>query len=80
MSQADELAKLDANVEAAVVKVADVLRSVVGEENAEGHKTVNDSGFFLNLFWGTEVGRGGEWLIMVMGRAGGGLLAGILVE
>ena len=46
MLQADELAKLDANVEAAVVKVADVLKSVVGEENAEGHKTVNDSGFF----------------------------------
>ena len=48
MLQADELAKLDANVEAAVVKVADVLKSVVGEENAEGHKTVNDSGFLTS--------------------------------
>ncbi|KAG0136812.1 hypothetical protein HOY82DRAFT_478335 [Tuber indicum] len=40
--QADELAKLDANVESAVAKVVDVLRSTVGEGNAQGHKTVND--------------------------------------
>ncbi len=42
VTQADELAKLDANVEGAVAKVVDVLRNIVpGEE--EDHKTVNDS-------------------------------------
>ncbi|KAL0636210.1 Vacuolar ATP synthase subunit C, partial [Maublancomyces gigas] len=41
--QADELAKLDANVEAAVAKVVDVLRSVVDDpKEAERHRTVND--------------------------------------
>jgi V-type H+-transporting ATPase subunit C len=42
--QADELAKLDQNVEGAVVKVADVLRNIApGDE--ERHKLVNDSEF-----------------------------------
>lgn len=42
VSQADEIAKLDANVEGAVSKVADVLRNIApGEEDQ--HKTVNDS-------------------------------------
>lgn len=42
--QADELAKLDANVEAAVAKVVDVLRSLVDDARESGrHKTVNDS-------------------------------------
>lgn len=42
--QADELAKLDANVEAAVAKVVDVLRSIVDDpKEAERHRTVNDS-------------------------------------
>lgn len=40
--QADELAKLDANVEGAVNKVVDVLRNIVpGQEN--GHKLVGES-------------------------------------
>ncbi|KAF8542052.1 hypothetical protein BDD12DRAFT_877157 [Trichophaea hybrida] len=39
--QADELAKLDANVEGAVVKVTDVLRNIVPGQEA-GHKLVGD--------------------------------------
>jgi len=42
--QADELAKLDANVEGAVSKVADVLKNIVPGQEA-GHKLVGDSGF-----------------------------------
>ena len=41
--QADELAKVDQQVEAAVVKVADVLRNVCEDGRVEEHKTVNDS-------------------------------------
>lgn len=42
--QADELAKLDANVEGAVGKVVEVLRSIVSNpQEAERHKTVSDS-------------------------------------
>lgn len=41
--QADELAKLDANVEGAVAKVADVLRNIVPGQEA-GHKLVGESG------------------------------------
>lgn len=42
--QADELAKLDANVEGAVSKVVEVLRGIVDSPvEAERHKTVNDS-------------------------------------
>lgn len=41
--QADELAKLDANVEGAVAKVSDVLRNIVPGQEA-GHKLVGESG------------------------------------
>ena len=40
--QADELAKLDANVEGAVAKVVDVLKNIVPGQEA-GHKLVGDS-------------------------------------
>lgn len=44
--QADELAKLDANVEGAVNKVVEVLRNIVSSpQEVERHKTVNDSMF-----------------------------------
>lgn len=42
--QADELAKLDSNVEVAVTKVVDVLRNIVPGQEA-GHKLVGDSEF-----------------------------------
>jgi len=41
--QADELAKVDQQVESAVAKVADVLRNVCEEGRVEEYKTVNDS-------------------------------------
>jgi len=41
--QADELAKIDQQVESAVAKVADVLRNVCEDGRIEEHKTVNDS-------------------------------------
>ncbi|KAF8471823.1 hypothetical protein BDZ91DRAFT_716604 [Kalaharituber pfeilii] len=40
--QADELAKIDQQVEAAVAKVADVLRNICEEDRVNEHKTVND--------------------------------------
>jgi V-type H+-transporting ATPase subunit C len=54
--QADELAKLDANVEAAVNKVVDVLRNIVpGQEG--GHKLVNESAFSFSFLGKKGVGR-----------------------
>lgn len=41
--QADELSKLDQQVEGAVAKVADVLRNICEEGRIDTHKTVNDS-------------------------------------
>lgn len=41
--QADELAKIDQQVEAAVAKVADVLRNVCEEDRVQEQKMVNDS-------------------------------------
>jgi V-type H+-transporting ATPase subunit C len=52
--QADELAKMDANVEGSVVKVVDVLRGTVGNDEVERHKTVNDSESFFGLSFGEE--------------------------
>lgn len=44
VQQADELAKLDANVEGAIHKVIDVLRSLVPGQEGQ-HKLINESKF-----------------------------------
>ncbi|KAL7273867.1 Vacuolar ATP synthase subunit C [Rhizina undulata] len=53
--QADELAKIDTNIDAAVAKAADVLKSVLGsEEQAERYKVVNDKpvdDYLKNFSW-----------------------------
>jgi len=41
--QADELAKVDQQVESAVAKVADVLKNVCEDDRVQEHKMVNDS-------------------------------------
>jgi len=52
--QADELAKVDQQVESAVAKVADVLKNVCEDDRVQGHKMVNDKPmdqYIRNFTW-----------------------------